>query len=87
LLYDAEEFEETSPDLNQVYMEAYAIYWIVYASEAYQEHRQVSLRVGGRRSRAVYARKYAMQSGGKTRALPAFSYPPALMMKRGPGSD
>jgi hypothetical protein len=28
-----------------------------------------------------------MQSGGKTRALPAFSYPPALMMKRGPGSD
>ncbi|KAK8448414.1 hypothetical protein SEVIR_7G003552v4 [Setaria viridis] len=73
LLYDAEEFEETSRDLSQVYMEACAIYRIVYerarSTKSISKCRFVWV-VAGAALCHLYATKYAAQRGEKTVLCP-----------------
>ncbi|CAL5018322.1 unnamed protein product [Urochloa decumbens] len=73
LLYGAEGFEETSRNLSQVFMEACAIYRIVY--ERAMPTRSISKCrfvwvVAGAALCHLYATKYAMQSGEKTVLCP-----------------
>ncbi|CAN6242515.1 unnamed protein product, partial [Urochloa humidicola] len=73
LLYGAEEFEETSRDLSQVFMEACAIYRIVYEQAILANHiskcRFVWV-VAGAALCHLYAKKYALQRGEKTVLCP-----------------
>ncbi|CAL5035666.1 unnamed protein product [Urochloa decumbens] len=73
LLYGAEEFEETSRNLSQVFMEACAIYRIVYErampTRSIGKCRFVWV-VAGAALCHLYATKYVMQRGEKTVLCP-----------------
>ncbi|PUZ46205.1 hypothetical protein GQ55_7G031800 [Panicum hallii var. hallii] len=73
LLYDAEEFEETTRDYSKVFMEACAIYRIVYerarSTKSIGKCRFVWT-VAGAALCHLHATKYAMQRGERTALCP-----------------